>query len=345
MCGIEIKNQEFSLPLDENRSSYKIEDQKYGMNPHLHQFSDIPIQDMNILNFLRFEKYYCQIDPLFQKLLREKITNFSAIAKKINTSRETIARITKINDYWMNIETLLQLSEKLGIKKEKVFLNIKYIKTKNSFSLLFNIKNLVSPSFFRILGHILGDGGIHVIEKEKKYRAFYVNNQKELLDSFNEDVKTIFGNIKLYSRERELHGDEIWLPTTVGYILYNIFEYERLNKKKRVPSFVLETKDKKLLGAFLQALYDDEGYLYPQKNMIVIAQTSKELVEEIRKVVLSVGIRPNQLLIHKSKKRTTMYYFSITHKDNIRLFDQYIGFKHPLKKKKLAILIDKYGGK
>lgn len=118
--------------------------------------------------------------------------------------------------------------------------------------------------------------------------------------------------------------------------------YELLNQRKRVPEFVFRIKDNGLLGSFLQALYDDEGFIYPQKRMICIAQKSELLIQDIQKVVSLIGIRSNHILIHRSKNRTTMYYFTITGKENILKFNDLIGFMHPIKKKKLKILVNKY---
>jgi len=297
---------------------------------------------MNILNLIKPESYYCQIHPSLQKTLRKKIPNYTFISKKLGVSITTVSRILNINRYWINFKTLLNLSNFVQIDRQVVLSKIIQIKTKNSFPIDFNINNLITPSFFRIIGHILGDGGIHIIENEGKYRAFYTNNEKVLLNSFTDDVKKIFGKVKIYRRKREVQADEIWLPTTLGYLLYNLLGYKELNKEKRVPLFILNCKDKKLIGAFLQAFYDDDGYLYPQKNMILISQKRIELINEIRQIVRNIGIKPNQLLVHKSKNKTTMHYFSITHKDNIKLYNELIGFKHPLKKKKLNILINKY---
>jgi hypothetical protein len=299
---------------------------------------------MNILNFIKFEKYYCQIDALFQKSLKEKISNYSKIARKIKVSNMTISRILNIRNYWINFQTLLNLAKLFNINKKEVFSNIFSIKTYNSFPISFNLNNLTSPSFFRVIGHILGDGGIHVVKNEGKYRAFYVNNEPSLLNSFQRDIKSLFKNVKLYFRKREKHGDEIWLPTTVGYLFYGSMQYKQ-HGMKRIPSFVYDVQNSNLLGSLLQALYDDEGYLYPQKNMIVISQKSKILVNDIREVVKLVGIRPNPILIHKPRNRTRMHYFSITGKDNILLFANKIGFLHPKKKKKLEILTNKYKGK
>lgn len=308
------------------------------------KFKDIPKpkEGMNILNLIKYESYYCQISLSLQEKFRNKITNYTYISKKLKVSRMTISRIVNLKEYWINLNNLLNLSDLLQIEKNEIFLNINLIKTKNSFPIQFNVKNLISPALFRIIGHILGDGGIQVIEKEGKYRAFYTNNKLILINSFKEDIITVFGKINLYFRKKKTGTYEIWLPTTIGYLFYDLLEYKKLKNDKRIPDFILNNKDKKVIGPFLQALYDDEGFLYPQKNMIVIAQKRIELINDIRDVVINLGIRPNQLLIHKSKDKITMHYFSITHKDNIKLFNDLIGFKHPEKIEKLRILMEKY---
>ncbi len=295
---------------------------------------------MKILNLIKKKNYFVQINKEFQNLLDDKAKKNKEIIKKLNISRKTLYRIRKKENYWCNVKTLLDLIKELNIKKKELIKHTIKLKTKNSFSIAFNNFKL-NTSLVRILGHVLGDGGIHIIEKEGKYRAFYTNKEDKLLKSFTEDIKKVFGDVKIYSRRRAHGGHEIWLPTTIGFLLNQFLNYEILNKNKRVPNFIFNIKDKKLAGAFLQALYDDDGFIYPPKNMIVISQKNKDLIADIRKVVSITGIKPNQILIHKAKKRTTMYYFSITHKDNFRIFDEFIGFKHPKKKEKLKILIKK----
>jgi hypothetical protein len=252
----------------------------------------------------------------------------------------TLNRILYKKDYWINIKNYFNLGSLLNISKKSLVKNIIKIKTKNSLSIYFRD---IEPteSLARILGHILGDGGIHIIKKENKYRAFYVNNENKLLNSFKSDIEKIFGKGVIYFRRRENRGDEIWLPSTIGYLFYKILNYGNL-KEKRVPYFIFNS-NKKLICKFLQALYDDEGYLYPQKNMIVISQKNIKLLEDIRDLVKKVGINPNKILIHHPKNRTKMHYFSITSKDNIISFYKKINFLHPIKKNKLEILKNKYG--
>lgn len=169
---------------------------------------------------------------------------------------------------------------------------------------------------------------------------FYVNNEKILLDSFSNDCETMF-DIEPYRRIREERGDEIWLPTTIGRILHNIFDVSDC-KIRRVPDFVFELGPK-MIGTFLQALYDDEGYLYPDKNMIGISLSNKALLGDIKELLRILGIDTNPIRVHHSKTRSTMFYFNITSKNNILNFSKSVGFLHPKKNIKLESLVSKYG--
>lgn len=295
---------------------------------------------MNILNLIRKENYFAIINKKLQKAMDSKIKNKKTVIKKLGISRMTLYRIRKENNYWCNIKTLLNLAGILEINKKEVMRNILKIKSKNSHPIdPCEIK--INKSLARVLGHILGDGGIHVIKKENKFRVFYVNNEIKLLNSFKGDIKRIFGKAKIYFRKREDRGDEIWLSSTIGYVFYILLKYEK-NKIKRVPDLIKKSNNQTILYSFLQALYDDEGYIYPHKKMIVIALSNYNLLEDIRKLLKRINIMPNQILIHQPKEKSKMYYFSITGKKEIMKFKEKIDFIHPLKNKKLDTLLGSY---
>lgn len=296
-------------------------------------------KNMKIFNLISYERYFTFLDEDFRREIYNRYKDGDTNGN-LEISKPTLNRIIQNKNYPVRLSHLFNLCEFLGFKRDYVEHKIKTIKTKNSS--IIEIGNFkVSKSLMRILGHLLGDGGIHIIENEKKFRAFYVNNERVLLESFECDVKELFGDFKLYFRERIGHGDEIWLPNTQGLIFYNLLEYGKNNHKKRVPAFIFDL-DEDLICSLLQALYDDEGFLYPKKNMIVISQAKRDLVCDIKNLLTKVGIKTNPIRIHKSKNRTEMHYFSITHKNNILKFYEKINFKHPVKKEKLNILVDKY---
>jgi len=304
------------------------------------QYDDV--QNIDILNIASKKRFYCMINDDLRLCIKRNLENMNEkrVLKKANISRQTLKRILYKNNYWLNIETLFTLSNIFKIKKQLIKKNILSIKTKNSKPIK-NFEIKISNELCRLIGHLLSDGGIHIIEKEGKYRIFYVNNEKILLDSFTEDTKKIFGDIEIYFREREERGDEIWLPSTVGLILYNLFDFFDC-KIRRVPNLIFKLKQENICN-FLQAVFDDEGYLYPDKKMIVLSLVNKKLLSDIKKLLGIVGIKTNPIHIHDSKNRSKMFYFNLTNRTNIENFNKKIGFIHPKKCEKLDILISSYG--
>jgi hypothetical protein len=297
---------------------------------------------MNILELIKNEKYYVKIDESFRKIMIEKYES-SKKKIKISASNETIKRILYRDHYFTKQDTYFSLTKTLGFSKQDANNGILLVKTRRSFPIpVREIK--LNKAFMRILGHILGDGGIHIIEEENKYRVFYVNNEKVLLNSFIDDIKFVFGDIKIYFRERTGHGDEVWLPSSVGFLLYNILEYEKNYKIKRVPLLILTINCEKHLGVFLQAIFDDDGYISVNKHMIVISLVNEDLLKDIRSIFQKLNIGVNKIQKIVPKNRSTMYTFSITSKTNIFKYAKLVGFLHPMKKQRLKMLVKKYNG-
>lgn len=297
-------------------------------------------QTWKLIDLVDDGRYYCTISKRLKTIFRSYLKVLLSNLSEIRTSRKTLKRSIQ-HGRWTKLETIKNISRILGLDRSFVNKNILYTKTKNSFPIR-NKEINISPELARITGHILGDGGIHIIKDEGKYRVFYVNNEHTLLNSFCEDIKVIFGKVRIYSRDRDYRGNELWLPTTIGLILNKIINIGNSHDKK-IPGFILNNQNHYIIKNFLQSIFDDEGYLYPQKHIIGISLVNPELLSEIKYLLEKVGIRTNPMHIHKSKNRSTMFYFNITGKENILKFHKKINFIHPVKKEKLYKLVDKYG--
>ncbi len=286
------------------------------------------------------KRYYCKISNRLKTIFRNNIDFLFSKLYEIKTSRETIKRSIQ-HGHWTKLETIKNVSKILGLDESFVDKNVLYVKTKNSFPI--NNKEIkISPELARITGHILCDGGIHVVKDEGKYRIFYVNNEHALLNSFRKDINIIFGKVKIYSRNRDYQGDELWLPTTTGLILNKIIDIGTSIDKK-IPEFIIKNQNYDIIRNFLQAVFDDEGYLYPEKYMICISLINLQLLSGIKYLVEKIGIKTNPIHIHKSKNRSTMFYFSITGEENILKFSSKVNFTHSIKSRKLHRLVNKYG--
>ncbi len=295
---------------------------------------------IDLLSLIKEKNYFVRINHKIREKIQKKRFKHKKILDALKISRMTLERILKKENYWCNLKTIINLGELLKINESEIKRNILQIKSKNSFPIVLK-KIQISKALARIFGHILGDGGIHLIKGEGKYRAFYVNNNEKLLDCFKKDILQTFGEVKIYFRRREKRGDEIWLPSTIGYFLYLLLAYDK-NIEKRVPKIIGESKSDCLKGAFLQAIYDDDGFLYPKKKMVVIAFHKINLLKDIKKLISDLKIKSNKILTHNSKKRSQMHYFSITGKANIEMFKEKVNFLHPIKKEKLNLLLKSY---
>jgi len=327
MCGIVVDNEIYTHTV--------------GLNNFLYiNFT----MEFNILDSVNVNRFYGRISKDLREKIKYQIKNYNRdkILLKSKTSSETLRRVLLKNNHWVKLQTLFSICNLLNIEEVYVKENITEFKTKDSFPIITK-KILLNIEFARITGHLLGDGGIHINEKEGKYRIFYVNNNHVLLDSFSSDIKTIFPEIKLYKRIREERGDEIWLPTAHSSILYSIFNMKDC-KLRRIPKFIYGETNK-IKSALLQAFFDDEGYIYPQKYIIAISVSNRELLNDIKNLLEDLCIKSNDIKSTNSKTRSKMFYFYITGKNNIIKFFEVVGFLSPAKKTKLSMLVSKYGGK
>lgn len=296
--------------------------------------------EIDLLNLIKDRNYFVKISKKVGESIQKEKFKHKNILDELKVSRMTLERISKREGYWCNLKTIINLGKLLEFSENEIKRNILQIKSKNSFPI--NIKKIkMNKSLARIFGHILGDGGIHLVKGEGKYRVFYVNNDEKLLDCFRKDILQTFGEVNIYFRKRKERGDEIWLPSTIGYFLYILLEYDK-NIEKRVPKIIEKSEKDYIKGAFLQAIYDDDGFLYPNKKMIVIAFHKINLLKDVRRLISDLKIKPNEILIHNSKKRSQMHYFSITGKKNIEMFKEKVNFLHPTKKEKLNLLLKSY---
>ena len=297
----------------------------------------------NILDLINRDRFYATISDNLREEIKSKIIYLKKkdIIEKNNISRSTLKRILTIKNYWANITTIFTLCENLKINSEYVRKNIEKIKTKDSFSTSTKFIT-INEELARVTGHLLCDGGIHINEKEGKLRIFYVNNNSKLLHSFREDVKSIFPGVKIYYRKREDRGDELWLPTTIGSILFSLFDMYNC-KFRRVPKFIFNAKYNEKC-AFLQAVFDDEGTISVEKYNIVLSVHNKELLTDFRNILQHIGINSSQIKLIVPKNRSRMYRFSIYGKNNILKFNELVSSSHSLKLKKLKLLVSKYCG-
>lgn len=213
--------------------------------------------------------------------------------------------------------------------KERLEQNILLFKARNRGNLLVNPKLPImeSPALYRIVAHMICDGSA-----PGNKVPYYSNTCKELKEQFKEDLK-IFGELKVY--ERKLGATPVvYFPKVITDILSHILDIRFTHPDhlpKQLFSSSLECK-----GAFLRALFDDEGTV---STALGLGMANQNIINEIKNLIESLGVKAgNSYLV---KNRNWKDYFTFTIKRNyLEKFKERIGFTHPKKAMNLIFSIN-----
>jgi len=199
-----------------------------------------------------------------------------------------------------------------------------------------------------VIGHILGDGSI-----DGRYtQPFYSNQNKRLLEEFLISMQKSLGvmpriwiqeangfNLKNPWIRRVSSIDEIpdgmqaglFYPTISGIVLHAIFGKFAIGERKKITPQI-KNSNIEFKKSLIRAFFDDEGTVQPEE--IGVFQDNKKLLEDIRKMLIELGIVPNKVTSYlKGNKKH--YKFTITGYYNFLKFAKTIGFTSAQKQSKL----------
>lgn len=187
-----------------------------------------------------------------------------------------------------------------------------------------------SEALARLIGHLIGDGGI------SNYYTYYDNTNKNLLNCFKKDCFSIFGNFKI--RTYTYDGvSTLRLPRIIGRILTS----SKIGfSKNNIPQFILNG-NKNIKSSFIKAIFDDESSVIGK--VIRIEMTNRKIIYHTRDFLKEFGIYVQNIHSRKRNKNwKRSYYYNISGKSDLIKFYNYIGFGHPIKRKKLFKKINSY---
>jgi len=216
-----------------------------------------------------------------------------------------------------------------------------------------------SEKLAELLGNSMGDGSLEYAKRkrfqlrghETEDREHY---QKFIIPTFNEIIalplagKTV-GTIT--DHKRNSYGISIESKVVVEFLKNHGLP---TGDKKELSIPVWIRQNEKFLKAFLRGLFDTDGSIYFSKNYsaksnhhkatrLVLGMTSKKLINQIHKSLLSMGFHPYLIKPFKSKtNKRYAYRVQISKKEDIIKWVEEIGFSNSKHMTKYLIRI-RYG--
>ena len=144
-----------------------------------------------------------------------------------------------------------------------------------------------------VLGHLFFDGSVYASKANtNRYIAKYTNSSMELINRFNETVTRLFG-ILPSKLQRNPEKNVPWYETYFSSKeLFNwltkISPSFSTSKGAGVPS-IIKSANKRIIGAFLQAFWDDEGCI-DCKGRLTGSSMSETMIDDLVTLHQTIGV-------------------------------------------------------
>src|SRR3989344_649606 len=241
------------------------------------------------------DEIFVQLKPEFHKILEYKIRDYGIerFEKKIGSGRKI--------GHWLSdgslirFDVLIKTLEHLNLSYNG---KIEYIRGREGAKIR-NPKftfDFTSCQGVRIVAGILGDGGIPT----NRTNPYYTNSDINLVNGFIEDMKFVFGNLKImknYIHKKNTTTTTLHFPSLIQKIFLKIGlkKGKKIITNPSIPPFIFNlSKDRKY--AFVSQFIDDEGSVNKiAKHISITAGTLKHykhpnVLKDIQNILLSLKI-------------------------------------------------------
>ncbi len=244
-----------------------------------------------------------------------------------------------------------KVGEKLGISHARV---LQLLKKENV-----NRRNLIKPitnkfhkklTFERayLLGVMCGDGCVFsgMANKDrwlyKNYIVYLAARDKDFVDEFIRCANKIYGfTPSLYFRKRSKlnkRWSDIWIARITRKEVYkDLSPYNFGTNTWKVPKEIIDSKDEKIIGAFLKGFYDSEGSISmgPRSFNLFIHSNNYEGIMGVKSLLERLGIKIFKIMKDIRLSRNPTFFFIISSKKNLEIFLNRVGFSIQRKQNKL----------
>ncbi|MFA5174320.1 MAG: HTH domain-containing protein [Candidatus Pacearchaeota archaeon] len=190
-----------------------------------------------------------------------------------------------MRDFFVPLEILLKITDKLRISKEELQKNVIAYKTAGGVNYIENpiLPIKITPVFHMLLGHHLGDGtAINPRKGRLPYFGYRQFNEFYRV-GYIRKIESIFGKIN-FKKDYITKSTRPYCPPSISTLLFNYYNFsikDFNSLTSRLPQDIFQ-KDKDSLLAILCAFIIDEGHV--DSTLIVIALKNKPLVLDLKKI-------------------------------------------------------------
>ena len=291
-------------------------------------------QYLNSLQVLSTDKsliIYNSVD-LVKKIFKNLSVSKKGICKKFNFNKVTCGYWLKKNN--IPLHKFKKIIEDSGEDIKNFENEIKL--TALSSNKKIKIPLYTSPELMEFYGFLAGDGnlycdGIKITNLDKNIRKRIRLLSKKLFDL--KPTEPVSKRLNLNSRVLRFFFNRI----------FNVPLVKKANNIK-LPKFIFKCTEKEIAG-FIRGLFDCDSYVSNSKKEINITLASKQLIEQLKILLLrfSIQSRYSEKIKHvsKNKEKTSKLYYSLSlsgHK-NLLVYKKHIGFNSEFKKKRLNKLL------
>jgi chromosome segregation protein len=188
----------------------------------------------------------------------------------------------------------------------------------------------INASVARFLGYIISEG-----RTNSSNQVWFVNEEMPVVDDFVACTDEAFGvKAKVFNYKGNTR-DVIIFSSALGEFLEKAFgiKIDGVSKEKIVPPQIFEAPQP-IIGEFLSALFEGDGYLHAQGgDYIEYATASKELAAGVSSLLLRLGVlsvireKFKSATNTKAKEKRTYYSVYIYGLDNIKQLAKFLRFK------------------
>jgi intein/homing endonuclease len=216
---------------------------------------------------------------------------------------------------------------------------------------IINDFNFTTKSGVRLIAALLGDGCL-----DKKFRIYYANTNRNLINGFINDAKIVFGdNLKysVISKRDNPRVKIVYIPQKFGKIIsqIGIVPGRKVINNPHIPSFIFNLNKEKILE-FISQIIDDEGSISISSRHIRIKFAVSEdeeisnLIKDIKKLlsILNIDCSVYQIGKYYLKKGPGRKNWQIEIHSSIQLKKLYssLNLRHKQKKQKFRTLINSF---